>query len=189
MGTSTSSEIRVDQMAEWVQNVDDKFLFSKDVMRIYAFFLVRCPWGNASSMKVNIESYGWVNPWGGKKVLAKKLQSVVRNESFYSFGNSAEGLGSVLIDKGLSETFPPQDLSREIAYVVRYKRNIWMSIFRHIRNSLAHSRYSVSKTNKGYVFAFEDVDMTETDAIVTARMVIKKSTLIKWIDIIENGPT
>jgi hypothetical protein len=37
-----------------------------------------------------------------------------------------------------------------------------------------------------YIFAFEDVKIGKTKK-VTARMILRKSTLLKWINIIEKG--
>ena len=42
-----------------------------------------------------------------------------------------------------------------------------------------------------YVFAFEDVakNKKKNRYEVTARMILRKSTLLKWIDLIEHGYT
>ena len=55
-------------------------------------------------------------------------------------------------------------------------------LFRHIRNSIAHGLiYEVSES----CLLLED---RGRDKLITARILIKKRTLIDWIDIIEKGP-
>ena len=59
-------------------------------------------------------------------------------------------------------------------------------LFSHLRNSFAHNRYAIKKLPKSndYIFIFEDKDNQNH---VSARMVLKKSTLEKWMSIIQNG--
>ena len=50
--------------------------------------------------------------------------------------------------------------------------------------------YDIGATDD-YVFAFEDVakNKKKNRYEVTARMILRKSTLLKWIDLIEHGYT
>lgn len=58
--------------------------------------------------------------------------------------------------------------------------NIFNSIFRHIRNSLAHGRFILYEVDNTEYLFFEDVNHEK----VTARMVVKIETLLQWISII-----
>lgn len=59
-------------------------------------------------------------------------------------------------------------------------------LFSHLRNSFAHNRYAIKKLPKSndYIFIFEDKGNLYH---VSARMVLKKLTLEKWMSIIQNG--
>ena len=56
-----------------------------------------------------------------------------------------------------------------------------LCIFRHIRNSIAHGRY---KKIGEYIF-FED--LSRSGNVITARIVLKEETIIKWITIFSKG--
>ncbi len=58
--------------------------------------------------------------------------------------------------------------------------NLFNSIFRHIRNSLAHGRFILYEVDNTEYLFFEDVNQEK----VTARMVMKIETLLQWISII-----
>ncbi|NLC41189.1 MAG: hypothetical protein GX763_09775 [Clostridiaceae bacterium] len=59
--------------------------------------------------------------------------------------------------------------------------NIFLSIFKHIRNALAHGRYYLYKDNKTTYIFLEDTYRGK----VTARMVFDISILLNWVDLIK----
>lgn len=71
------------------------------------------------------------------------------------------------------------------------QKNQFMSVFYHIRNAFAHGRLNMVDVDGDCVFILEDVqpNKKEEKLKVSARMIIKKSTLLRWIDIIEGGQT
>jgi hypothetical protein len=60
-----------------------------------------------------------------------------------------------------------------------------MSVFAHIRNSFSHGRLNMidNVIENDYVFVMEDVHRGN----VTARIILRKSTLLRWINTIEQG--
>ena len=64
-----------------------------------------------------------------------------------------------------------------------------MSVFYHLRNAFAHGRLNMVDVDGECVFLFEDIQENKKkgEIKVTARMILRKSTLLKWIEIIENG--
>lgn len=60
--------------------------------------------------------------------------------------------------------------------------NIFLSIFRHIRNGFAHGRFFIYKFVNTQMIFIED----KKDENVTARITIPISILLKWIDIIKS---
>lgn len=65
--------------------------------------------------------------------------------------------------------------------------NKHLDLLHHIRNSFAHGRFTAKKIPRkdDYMILMEDVNETCGCCKVTARIAIKKSTLLKWIDIFE----
>lgn len=59
-----------------------------------------------------------------------------------------------------------------------------MSVFYHIRNAFAHGRFDFRILNNEKYYIMEDA---YKDLKVSARMILKKQTLLNWIDIIEGG--
>ena len=88
----------------------------------------------------------------------------------------------VLEDAGLSKKFPLKKYEEKIC--VYKKDNQLVSVFSHIRNSLAHGRFNIIDFNSETFFILED---SGTKNRVSARMILKKSTLLKWIEAIEGG--
>ena len=87
----------------------------------------------------------------------------------------------------------PENKECESIAIVNNKRNQFISVFAHLRDSFAHGRLNMYDigTADDYVFAFEDVikNQKKNRYEVTARMILRKSTLLKWIDLIEHGYT
>jgi hypothetical protein len=97
-------------------------------------------------------------------------------------------MDAALHKSDLNDNFP-SDLSRERICIYDNQKNQFMSVFYHLRNSFAHCRLNMVDVDGECVFILEDVQPNQkSDQLkVSARMVIKKSTLLKWIDIIEGG--
>lgn len=62
----------------------------------------------------------------------------------------------------------------------RDNKNKLTALLRHIRNSIAHGRYYITKRGSYYKFLFEDVN----DKNITFMMCINHSTLRKWKNIL-----
>lgn len=59
---------------------------------------------------------------------------------------------------------------------------LFISIFRHIRNGIAHGRFYCYKCKDSKMIFIEDVNKDN----VTARITIPISLLLNWIDIIKS---
>lgn len=79
---------------------------------------------------------------------------------------------------------------RKIERIAIYKPkryNEFLSICYHIRNALAHGRLAMFPEAGGdVVFVLEDGVKKPDKFQVRSRMILKKSTLLRWIEIIEN---
>ena len=83
---------------------------------------------------------------------------------------------------GLKDHFP-HSFEKEVICFRNNKNNQFISAFYHIRNALAHGRFCIQNVNGEDFFAFEDVGKNK----VSARMILRKSTLLQWIELIEGG--
>ena len=83
----------------------------------------------------------------------------------------------------------PADLESERICVYDNMHNQFLSVFYHLRNAFAHCRLNMVDIDGECVFILEDViHEKKTNALkLSARMIIKKSTLLNWIDLIEGG--
>ena len=218
MGAATQAKkIKIAKHADWIdpqEYIEKKYFEDEDMRKMYSFFLVHCPCENTSSMSIGIRNYGWSDPWGaisaekkdkqkskkgskkekeiGVGILSKKLYKTMEKGFADGYAVNLEELEPKMIELGLLEKFPPEDLKTEIACYYQGKDNIWMGKFRHIRNCLAHSRFKIYEIENDYMFAFEDVLLPSSKsksekAELRARMLFKKSTIMRWISIIEAG--
>ena len=88
----------------------------------------------------------------------------------------------------LKENFP-SNIANERVCIYDNQKNQFMSIFYHIRNSFAHCRLNMVDVDGECIFIFEDVqpNKNKNKLKISARMILRKRTLLKWIDLIEHG--
>ena len=124
---------------------------------------------------------------GRTETLNKQLR---QNASTYELLFSAKGYDEmdIALEKAdLKETFP-SDFSRERICIYDNQGNQFLSVFYHIRNAFAHCRLNMVDVDGECVLILEDVQPKKNSnrLKVSARMILRKNTLIKWIDLIEN---
>ena len=180
--------IMTERNPEWINWIAPDQFNDKDLFRIVIFFVFHSPCENLSSMRKNLLEYGWTTPWKKPYYLNKQLR---QNASTYELLFSAKGydeMEAALEKADLKETFP-SDFSRERICIYDNQGNQFLSVFYHIRNAFAHCRLNMVDVDGECVFILEDVQpkKNSNQLKVSARMILRKSTLIKWIDLIENG--
>ena len=89
-----------------------------------------------------------------------------------------------LNEVNLQKNFPSDLETERGCFYKKSKQNQLECIFYHIRNCFAHGRFNISENNEDWTFVMEDWGRNNR---VSARMILKKSTLLKWIEIIEGG--
>ncbi|MBR4318835.1 MAG: hypothetical protein IKP69_02135, partial [Oscillospiraceae bacterium] len=116
-------------------------------------------------------------------------QAASNHDLLFSVDNY-EKFSDILESANLKEDFP-SDLETERICSYNKKKNQFLSVFYHIRNAFSHGRLNMVDVNGECVFILEDVNTRAKNRYgqlaVSARMILKKSTLLKWIDIIEAG--
>ena len=142
-----------------------------------------------SAMHKPISDYGWSAKWGNYKSPTSLNYILRRASTNFSLLFSATGnddMFQACKKADLLEEFPNDMLKERMAISISDQNQV-LSLFKHIRNAFAHSRFAMHDIVGGdYVLIFEDV--SSDGKKVSARIIIRKSTLIKWIDIIEAGP-
>lgn len=178
----------VDRYSKWLRWIAPEEFNDTDLFRIITFFVFHSPCPNLSSMGKQLSDYGWNSPWIKPFYLNKQLIQASTNQKLIFPANSYDKLEDTLEKSILNEPFP-SDYETERIAVYNNENNQFLSIFYHIRNSLAHGRINMVDCNGECVFIFEDVvpNKKKNELKLSARMIIKKSTLLRWIDIIEGG--
>ena len=177
----------------WIKRkVPDKYA-DEGLQRIILFFVINTPCVKESSSSISMSEYGWNSDVWKNETLRKELLSVAdleRDKTLF-VGEKLSDMKSVFENAEMKKGF---QTNRKVEKVAFYKTGKYastiMNIFLHIRNSLAHGRLAMYKCGK------DDVMLVLEDGVpknkyfeVRSRMILKKSTLLKWIDIITAGPS
>lgn len=89
-----------------------------------------------------------------------------------------------IIKNNFYGNFPP-DLIEEKVIFKKQKYGQVDSLLHHIRNSFAHGRIAFCKNNNITYIIMEDINKNNN---VSARMILSKTTLLRWKTIILSGP-
>lgn len=175
-----SEYIHADFPAKWIKAPIDEKLKNEDFRKILDFFVIHTPCEELSARAKTLNSYQWENTYP----LKKGMRVVPLKDSIFSFGEKWEEMKDCLAEVNLQKNFPSAlEIERGCLYK-KSKQNQLDCIFYHIRNCFAHGRFNISENNGDWTFVLEDWG---TKNRVSARMILKKSTLLKWIEIIEGG--
>ncbi|MCI5537759.1 MAG: hypothetical protein MR390_03435 [Oscillospiraceae bacterium] len=164
--------------------------------RIILFFVIHSPCKCQSANSISLTERGWkTKPWYSPGYLKDKLSHVIFGDKQQKIKmvNSKTEMGSENNSFNLDENFyNHRDEQRFLFSKISKKDcgNIYMSLFYHIRNSLAHGRLAMYPAkNEDITFVMEDgKDINNNEFGVTARIVINKSSLLKIIDLLEHPP-
>lgn len=193
----------------WVNaDLPESFFTDVDFLKIYAFFVCYAFHPSRSSKGKTMADYHWPKSvWknsakaGLKDVLlytadlhqrSQTVDSVSRalmgEETFVSC-QKLDDMSSTCQKARVQHDFTRTREKNRIA-VYNSECNIFLSVFDHIRNALAHGRFTIYDDG---MIAMEsgkivyDREKQRNMLDVRARMLLKKETLLKWITIIEAG--
>lgn len=164
-------------------------IYTINFIKILDFYLIHCPVKNLSGMGISLLDYGWTQPWKNPYYLNKQLKQASSNPNFlYSCANR-EALYETLRDNNLLNSFSENDGLYEIAVFCDNKKNQFMSLFFHIRNSFAHGRFKIMIHDSETYYLFEDGVFRGENFTINSRIILLEDTLLRWIQIIMNGET
>ena len=177
-----------DRNPDWIRWIAPEHFNDQGLFKIVIFFVFHSPCSNLSSMGKTLDEYGWSAPWRKPYYLNKQLRQASLYELVVYSAKGYNEMDVALEKADLKETFP-SDFSRERICIYDNQGNQFLSVFYHIRNAFAHCRLNMVDVDGDCVFIFEDVQpkKNSNQLKVSARMILRKSTLLKWIDLIENG--
>lgn len=181
-------EINTTYNADWLQWIAPERFNDSDLFKIVVFFVFHSPCSELSVMGRTLLEYGWKMPWRKPYKLNLQLKEASSNHNLIFSAKSYGDMDKALEKANLKDEFP-LNLETERVCVYDNLNNQFMSTFYHIRNAFAHGRLNMMDVNGECVFVLEDIVKNRKKGIckVSARMILRKNTLLKWIEIIENG--
>lgn len=170
----------------WISDGDILNL-DADTRRIIYFFVAETPCKNQSARGKRLSQYGWENDNPPK-------DGNFEEGLFEIAGLTKENLFLELKREKMKERFNETGMTGAFYeklggnFIVAFvDGNRVLEIFRHIRNAIAHLRFDIRNTELGTFFIFEDGSKNGKKFEVKARMILKKETLLKWIEWIKTG--
>ncbi|MCD8221090.1 MAG: hypothetical protein LUD07_02650 [Clostridiales bacterium] len=181
-------DVYTDQNPSWMHWIAPEEFNDSELFKIVVFYVFHSPCVGLSSMRRSLEEYGWSDPWKKPYYLNKQLLAASTNPKLIVSSRTYDAMEKALQKADLLDDFP-SDYSKERICIKDCQKNQFMSVFNHLRNAFAHCRLNMVDDNGECVFILEDV-VSKNNAPkvkVSARMILRKTTLLKWIDIIEGG--
>ena len=179
--------IKIEANEKWLCNIVDEKFYDKSFYKIIDFFVLHSPCKVSSYTPKALESLGWINPWQSIK-FRKAFDEIIGIEEDKSFlYHQAKNHMKIIWESLGRKSFYDVDGFEFVVITHAGESNPRMDILHHIRNSFAHGRFSVVLKDYEFYIYMEDVTKIKglNGLYVTARMCIKKSSLIKLIDFFE----
>lgn len=161
-------------------NLDDGWV------KIIVFFVFHVPAEKVSARARILKQFGWgqKSKTDDYKSLKKRLITVAEmSEDKFKYVDNWIDLKDAYRDNNLM-VFPEDYKDQRLTYR-NDKGGINESLFGHIRNSFAHGRLAFFDQDGETYVVMEDIDK-QTD--VTARMILSKTILQRWVIVISEGP-
>ncbi len=172
----------------WIKkHVPDEYA-DDNLKNLIIFFVINTPCTNLSSSSIDLCTYGWgKDVWQNGK-LKKTLFQVagIERGSTFIVAKKTNDMKSACEKASLKKNFHKNHDKERIA-IYKGQYNEVLSICYHIRNAFAHGRLAMYDFENGndIVFVLEDGIKKNGKFQVRSRMVLKKSTLIQWMNILK----
>lgn len=178
----------VDENPTWLKSFPEEYLFDNIYRNVLDFFVLHSPCKDLSVRSRSLNDfYHWSIPWSKPFWLNKQLKECAENYKILFSAATYAQMEQELIKADLALNFPT-NISKERICFYNNKKNQFMSVFYHLRNSLAHGRFNIMcLENSEKVYILEDVSGREKERKVSARMIIKEKTLVNWMELIKGG--
>ena len=184
------STLRVSEHPEWisVKSFNKKEL--EALKEILPFYVINTLHESYSYRSISVTEYGWPdNIWntGALKEQLFHVANLTLEHNLFVV-DKLEDMSDVCLNAHMGNDFYQHRNQERIVVYVNSRSNLILSIFKHIRNALAHGRFIMVPMGDDIMFVLESVDNNRQSLVVKARMVLRYSTLIRWMEIIKMGP-
>lgn len=182
--TPPEGYILVNAMENWLQRQIPTAFADTDFLKIILFFVLYSPCKKGSYSRIDLEEYGWKNPWHYEDFKTSLNQIAGFNENNWHYKEAQKDFKKFWETLGYQENFYDLENGEFVAFSNVGESNPFMNLLHHIRNSLAHGRFTAKKIPRrnDYYIYMEDVKPVDGFYRVNARLILKKSTLLEWID-------
>lgn len=177
---------------EWLDTITPNRCYDENLYKVILFFVLFSPCPKYCTQGRTLQFYHWnEKPWSTNRYLKNKLDAGVFTDKkkYFRCVDNASTFSAALRKANLDGGFY---LHREIERVAftKVESSEYMSLFHHIRCALAHGRIAIFEDaeTKDIVFVMENGVESGTGFHVKARIILRESTLLRWIDIITAGP-
>ena len=173
----------------WIKRTVPSTYADEGLKRIVLFYVINTPCIDLSSSGLPMSHYKWGKDVWRKSALKDQLFSagnLERGKNFVSIKKTDE-MKSACKSTGMDGKFYKNREKQKIVFYKPSRYNEFLAVFYHIRNALAHGRLAMYpiKDEEDIMFVMEDGIKKNGDFYVRSRMILRKSTLLSWIDIIE----
>lgn len=164
-------------------STDEYLLTVKEYYKLYSFYVTYSMCKTQSNKKRDFIDYGWDNNdiENKKKELSKIIDF---NIAKFIFANGGDNMGDLFNDYNLNDgNLENIDEERGVIGITN-ESNVYMKFFHRIRNGFAHAHFCLRYDSKGNkMVIIQDNDQYN----VTARIVIKLKSLLKFIRVIDKN--
>ncbi len=184
------SSLRVDDFPDWLNKKEFTKQELEVLKEILPFYVVNTIQEGISYRGIGVSEYGWPsNVWniGDLREQLLYVANLTLNHNLFMV-ERLDDMENACHQAHLDENFAQYRDQERIAVYVNSNSNLVLSIFKHIRNALAHGRFMIYPSGEDMIFVMESVDHSNKSLVVKARMVLRASTMLKWMEIIRNGP-
>ena len=183
-------KVFTDYHVPWLEWIAPERFNNEELFRIVIFFVFHSPCPELSSRGKLLPEYNWPTPWRKPFYLNRHLKRASSNQKLLFSAATYDKMDDALEKANLLTAFP-SDFSTERICIYDNMHNQFLSVFYHLRNAFAHCRLNMVDINGECVFVLEDIIKETRNGTntykVTARMILRKSTLLRWIELIEAG--
>ena len=153
------SEVRVSKQPSWIQEKKFNKRELEILKEILPFYIINTLHESYSYRSINVSEYGWpLNIWN-TRVLKDQLFHVANltlNHNLFVVDTLSDMSNFCMRAHFGDDFYQYKDQERIVVY--DNHTNIVLSIFKHIRNALAHGRFVMYPMGDDYMFAMESVD-------------------------------
>ncbi len=177
---------------EWLNTVIAEQHFDEGLYKIILFFVIFSPCPKYCTQGRTLQFYNWKEkPWSTNKYLKDKLDAGVFTDKkkYFRCVPQISQLVEAVHKAELEDDFYIHREVERVAFL-NTEGSEYMSLFHHIRCALAHGRIAMFEDtgSDDILFVMENGSEYGAEFQVKARMVLRKSTLLRWIEIITAGP-